>query len=83
MQIRLDNMSNVWKGQATQLIHANSAYVEHAAVTATAIGASFTYLGKIFNFSMKHEKAKDALTTKLRFFLDVTNSLQIPVQKQV
>ena len=58
-------------------------YIEHAAIPAIAIGASFTYLGKIFNFSMKHEEAKDALSTKLRSLLDVTNSLQISVQTKL
>ena len=50
---------------------------------AIAIGASFTNLGEIFNFSVKHEEAKDALSTKLRSVLDVTNSLQISVQTKL
>ena len=58
-------------------------YIEHAAIPAIVIGASFTYLGKIFNSSMKNEKAIDALSTKLISFIDVTNSLQISVQTKL
>ena len=49
-------------------------------IPTVAIGSSFTYLGKIFNFEMKKKEAKEQLLTRLRKLLKITSDLPIRPQ---
>ena len=77
---------SIKNGQTTHLVYANHPCCLHWTRCYTSHhhrGLFHLSIGKIFNFSMKHEKAKNALSTKLRSLLDVTNSLQIYVQTKL
>ena len=49
-------------------------------VPVVSINESFTYLGKIFDFEMRNDGAKRALTEKLSRLLEITSSLKIKAQ---
>ena len=85
MKIRLDKCQTFGmakrKNCFTQIIP--SIFIGRDAIPAIPIGDSFTYLGKIFNFTMKNEEAKEALSTKLKSLLNVTNNLEISAQTKL
>ena len=76
MKIRLDKCQSFGmakrKNLFTRIIP--SIFIGQDAIPAIPIGASFTY------FAMKNEEAKEALSTKLKSVLDVTNNLNVSVQ---
>ena len=49
-------------------------------VPVVSINESFTYLGEIFDFEMRNDRAKRALTEKLSRLLEITSSLKIKAQ---
>ena len=55
-------------------------FLNHGRIPTVAIGSSFTYLGKIFNFEMKKKEAKEQLLTRLRKLLIITSDLPIRPQ---
>ena len=55
-------------------------FLNHGRIPTVAIGSSFTYLGKIFNFEMKKKEAKEQLLTRLRKLLKITSDLPIRPQ---
>ena len=85
MKIRLDKCQTFGmaklKNCFTQIIP--SIFIGPDAIPAIPIGASFTYLGKIFNFAMKNEEAKEAVSTKLKSLLNVTNHLEVSAQTKL
>ena len=55
-------------------------FLNHGRIPTVAIGSSFTYLSKIFNFEMKKKEAKEQLLTRLRKLLKITSDLPIRPQ---
>ena len=57
-----------------------SIFLDHGKIPSIPIGSSFTYLGKLFNFEMKNNEAKEAMVNKLSNLLKITNALPIRTQ---
>ena len=58
-------------------------YLDNHIIPQIAIGESFVYLGKLFNFKMDNSLAKDKLFTKLKFLLKTTSDLKIRAQLKI
>ena len=54
--------------------------IDSQPVPVVSINESFTYLGKIFDFEMRNDRAKRALTEKLSRLLEIISSLKIKAQ---
>ena len=57
-----------------------SIFLDHGKIPSIPIGSSFTYLGKLLNFEMKNNEAKEAMVNKLSHLLKITNALPIRTQ---
>ena len=58
-------------------------YLDNHIIPQIAIGESFVYLGKLFNFKMDNSLAKEKLFTKLKFLLKTTSDLKIRAQLKI
>ena len=54
--------------------------IDNTKIPALDLGASFTYLGKIFNFKMDNAEVKTQLVSRLSKFLEIISNLNIKVQ---
>ena len=57
-----------------------SIFLDHGKIPSIPIRSSFTYLGKLLNFEMKNNEAKEAMVNKLSNLLKITNALPIRTQ---
>ena len=58
-------------------------FLDHGRIPSVAIGSSFTYLGKLFNFEMKKKEAKEQLLTRVKKLLKITTDLPIRPQMKM
>ena len=58
-------------------------FLDHGRIPTVAIGSSFTYLGKLFNFEMKKKEAKEQLLTRVKKLLKITSDLPIRPQMKL
>ena len=55
-------------------------YINNGKMPSVALGKSFKYLGKLYDFNLKNELAKTLILKKLNDYLSVTSKLKIKVQ---
>ena len=58
----------------------NYLFINSQKIPSVALGESFVYLGKIFDFEMKNKSAKTSIVHKLTGLLEITSSLKIKPQ---
>ena len=54
--------------------------IDNTKIPALDLGASFTYLGKMFNFEIDNAEVKTQLVSRLSKFLEIISNLNIKVQ---
>ena len=85
MDIRLDKCSSFGmlkkNNQFSQIIP--KVWISSGDIPATQLDSDFVYLGKIFNFKMNNESAKNAVATKLDLMLKTTSSLSVKPQSKI
>src|ERR1051325_7057142 len=55
-------------------------FIESVKIPPTSLGSDFTYLGKLFNFDLNNNTAKQRVLDKLKNLLQVTSALKCKVQ---
>ena len=58
-------------------------YINNGKMPSVALGESFKYLGKLYDFNFKNELAKTLIIKKLTDYLFVTSKLKIKVQLKI
>src|SRR6218665_129799 len=58
-------------------------YLNSEAIPVVAMGDSFTYLGKKFDFELKNKTAKVNIRTKLELLLNITSGLKVKPQTKL
>lgn len=85
MQIRIDKCQSFGMRKECDVYkqYCPAIFLSDTQIPATAIGESFTYLGKIFNFSMDNEEAKKSVVTKLSGLLESLTNLSTRPQTKL
>ena len=82
MEVRLDKCCAFGMTKSKRLVVQTepSLFINSQKIPSVALGESFVYLGKIFDFEMKNKSAKTSIVHKLTGLLEITSSLKIKPQ---
>ena len=82
MEVRLDKCCAFGMTKSKRLVIQTepTLFINSQKIPSVALGESFVYLGKVFDFEMKNKSAKTSIVHKLTGLLEITSSLKIKPQ---